>query len=58
VLDDECLHHRSPWRQRASRSQLVEGRQRVGRGPDDLRRPVRARVCGGAGALIGTREPA
>ena len=35
VLDDECLHDRSPRGELASRSQVVEGRQRVGRGADE-----------------------
>ena len=42
-LDDECLHDRSPRGVIAGRSHVGQGRQRVG---------------GGAGALIGTPEPA
>jgi hypothetical protein len=55
VLDDECLHDRSPRGELASRSQGVEGRRRVGGGAEGMRRPVRARVCG---ALIGSRARA
>ena len=39
VLDDERLHDRSPRGELASRSRVVEGRQRVGRGADAMRRP-------------------
>ena len=34
VLDDECLHDRSPRRAIASRARVEEGRQRVGGGRD------------------------
>jgi hypothetical protein len=59
VLDDECLHDGSPRRVIASLSEVEEGRQRIGRGADEMRRPIPAGgVYGGAGALIGTRGPA